>query len=323
MRYNLNDQDIPLRAARRLRDFLDSPDFGLSRCQNLVARMFGYRDLHDLQSCLTGPGGFFGPDDYWFGFTVHDVANRRWRQVLILGEAGVPPARAVRAIAELHPTAHVPKGWDFKRKERWLSRVTAVPAPWNATFGQTGFEPDHRAAARHGPDGRPHRDRGRHGGRARRRWPTRPLREVHDRRPDAKVMAVDVLDHDIAGVTMQAVVAGCLAVAPVFGDDVGGAYHELARAGVPAAFLREHLLGIFVVSSRGRPGVVPVHAPVPFDGGLHPSAHRTMDARVVDEAVYVDAGGRRAFVEADVAEGSLHHDRARGWPVSRSSWMLG
>ncbi len=322
MRYNLNDQDIPLRAARRLRDILDSPDFRLSRCQNLVARMFGYRDLNDLQACLTGPGGLFGPDDYWFGFTVHDVAMRRWRQVAILGEAGVEPLRAVRAIAELHPTAHVPKGWDFGREERWLSRVAASPAPWHATFEQAGFEPTAgllRAMGRTsglvvvgGATG---------AGSSTLAHAT--LREVHDRRPDAKVLAIDVLDHDIAGVTMQAVEAGCLAIAPVFGGDVREAYHELAVAGVPAAFLREHLLGIFVVSSRRRPGVAPVHAPVPFDGGLHPSAHRTRNARIVDEVAYVDGEGRRAFVETHVAEGSVHHGRARGWPVSRASWVLG
>ena len=321
MRFNLHDQDIPLRAARRLRDVLASPGFGLSRCQNLVARMFGYRDLHDLQSCLTGPQGAYGPDDYWFGFDVHDVAARRWRQVAVLVEAGIQPARAVHAVAELRPTAVTPKGWDFRREEGFLSRVAVVPAPWHATFGQAGFEPTPGLLRAMGQAGGLIVVGGATGA-GKTTLAHAILREIHAVRPDAKAMAVDVLDDDISGLVMQAVRAGCLAVAPAFGGKVGEVYGNLAAAGVPAGFLREHLLGIFVVSTKRRPGVPSVHAPVSFDGGLHPLAYRTREARVVDEVAYVDAGGRRAFVDAHVAEGSAHHRMARMCPVSRSSWMF-
>lgn len=102
MRFNLHSTDRAKRIAKSLKKELADRDVmvALARSQYLSARIFGYRDWHDLEQSV----GKAPPSADDSRVLPEEAAARRARHIGALVEAGIPSDVAAAVITAVHPT---------------------------------------------------------------------------------------------------------------------------------------------------------------------------------------------------------------------------
>jgi hypothetical protein len=103
MRVVFRTTDHPKRVAKSVKKAAAARGFAISlgACQDLVARMFGYYDWHELH-VVTLDSSDHSPRDEEVAPTVAEA--RRARQIDVLMKAGLPKATAVEIVDELKPS---------------------------------------------------------------------------------------------------------------------------------------------------------------------------------------------------------------------------
>ncbi len=101
-RFHCDSRARPLKKGKHLKKALDARGYGvpLSKCHDLMARMYGFRNLNDLYDHV----GIFGrsPGDEDVDQTAFE--RRFWWQVDRLIEFGVSPADAEEVVDGVRPT---------------------------------------------------------------------------------------------------------------------------------------------------------------------------------------------------------------------------
>jgi len=128
-RFAYHNPEIPKRLAKRLRTILarHGVDKTLSACQETVARMLGFDDVHSMLRQAPGlPPGIYDVD-----CAFEEVRRRRARQTAALMRAGVPIDLADTVLVLLRPTDVAP------REEGLDDTDPVVPGPWGDILSET------------------------------------------------------------------------------------------------------------------------------------------------------------------------------------------
>lgn len=110
MRITFDNLNRPKAVAKSLKQML--PFFGvaasLTRCQNITAGLYGYRDWHDIAN--SGVSGSRSVDDEDLSHDERD--RRRTYQVAHLTDGGTPDGAARYLVRTLRPTSGAPEKFD-------------------------------------------------------------------------------------------------------------------------------------------------------------------------------------------------------------------
>ena len=136
MRIHMRDLGRAKLVSKRMKQALEpfEPGIKLSKCQALVAKMFGYADWHEMMKthCLEAPS----LDDRLISQTERD--ERRFVFIDRLVECGIDQSIARYLVAVLHPSAERPT--EHQSRKGYLSDLSTLLHPFKADFFWLGCE---------------------------------------------------------------------------------------------------------------------------------------------------------------------------------------
>lgn len=103
MRIVFRTTDHPKQVAKSLKKITEARGFGrpLGACQDVVARMFGYHDWHELHVVTLDSSDQSSRDEE---VDDREAEVRRAQQIDVLVKAGLPETIATELVEELKPT---------------------------------------------------------------------------------------------------------------------------------------------------------------------------------------------------------------------------